>query len=282
MLSFQGYSVLFYIDRNEIITDQRILDKVPVYKDISKVPQNILKEIDMLMVALGNKTAANEVKAILSKFTNVTVKTIHEQPYESIYLNMSQKKLSYLEECGFYRSRVEHASVDKDGSPLPWIAYPCIEFLSTRITKDLNVFEYGSGSSTLWWSEKVNKVFSVEHDKEWFEKTRKQLINPNVDLVYKKLAYNGQYSKEVLKHRDLDIVVIDGRDRVNCAINSAHSLSKRGVIIWDNTDRISYEEGYKFLQDKGYKRIDFIGMMPMFDFKSQTSIFYKDKNWLNL
>lgn len=34
----------------------------------------------------------------------------------------------------------------------------------------MKIFEYGSGNSTLWWSEKVDSIISVEHDKQCFEK----------------------------------------------------------------------------------------------------------------
>ncbi|CCQ59484.1 hypothetical protein CWATWH0005_2195 [Crocosphaera watsonii WH 0005] len=32
------------------------------------------------------------------------------------------------------------------------------------------MFEYGAGFSTLWWQNKVNRVYSVEHDQAWCER----------------------------------------------------------------------------------------------------------------
>jgi hypothetical protein len=61
-------------------------------------------------------------------------------------------------------------SVDKFGNPIPWYTYPATEYLSHLDFSRLTVFEYGSGNSTLWWAKRAKSVFSVEDDKDWFEK----------------------------------------------------------------------------------------------------------------
>ena len=48
---------------------------------------------------------------------------------------------------------MEGKPVDKDGNPLPWISIPAIEILREKDLGDLFVFEYGSGNSTIWFSE---------------------------------------------------------------------------------------------------------------------------------
>ncbi len=50
------------------------------------------------------------------------------------------------------------------------------------MTKNLVLFEFGSGNSTLFFAERVKNVISVEHNKEWY-----QIVNStkpsNVRLV---------------------------------------------------------------------------------------------------
>ncbi len=80
------------------------------------------------------------------------------------------KESGYLYDEGWFRSLDEKRPVDKDGNPIPWFTYPAIEFLKERLTKEMTVFEYGSGSSTLFFAERVKEIISVETNKEWFNK----------------------------------------------------------------------------------------------------------------
>ena len=127
--------------------------------------------------------------------------------------------------------------VDAKGNPIPWLTYPAIEFLKKRIKKDFSVFEYGCGNSTLWWASRVKEVQSIEHDKEWYARIISK-IPENVSISHIELEYGRNYSNKIKEFKNrFDIVVIDGRDRVNCAMNCLDALKSDGVIIWDNSDR---------------------------------------------
>ena len=187
-----------------------------------------------------------------------------------------------LKDDGWFRSFREKESVDAQGNPIPWITYPAIEFLDKRINKQLSVFEYGCGNSTLWWASRVKEVISVEHDKRWYEKFA-PIVPRNVTINHVALEYGGAYAKEIAAYKkQFDIIVIDGRDRVNCAISALDSIKSNGVIIFDNSDRREYERGMKLLQHNGFRKIEFIGMCPIVNLKSETIIFYKDNNVLNI
>jgi len=47
------------------------------------------------------------------------------------------------------------------------MTYPAIRFLERRLSNSLEVFEFGSGNSTLWWAERVSRIDSCEHDAQW-------------------------------------------------------------------------------------------------------------------
>jgi len=79
-----------------------------------------------------------------------------------------------------------------------------------------------------------------------------------------------------------DIVVIDGRDRVNCAKRSLDSLKPAGVFIWDNSDRPEFEEGLRALIPRGFRSLDFEGLGPVNPYTWMTSILYRDQNCLGI
>ena len=69
------------------------------------------------------------------------------------------------------------------------------------------------------------------------------------------------------------VVIIDGRDRVNCAYNCLDSLSPRGIVIWDNTDRGRYDPRRKFLRDAGFKELRLFGLTPMVPVETNATSF---------
>ncbi len=187
-----------------------------------------------------------------------------------------------LDQIGWMKSLKKGLPLDKNGDPLPWFTYPANSFLKSRLKTDMKVFEYGSGFSTLWWSKNVGNVVACEHDQNWFLKM-KELMPENVQYYYKELVYNGEYSKLITNyHRYFDIVCIDGRDRVNCVRNSIDALKEDGVIVWDNSDREKYLDGFMFLYEKGFRQIEFEGIGPISAKIWKTSIFYRSRNCFNI
>ena len=75
----------------------------------------------------------------------------------------------------------------------------------------------------------------------------KPLLPANVEYLFAELTNN--YAGSITKYHDrFDVVVIDGRERVRCAVNSLGALKPHGVIIWDNTQREKYQPGFDFLK----------------------------------
>ncbi len=192
-------------------------------------------------------------------------------------LTESARKMGWLE------SAKQHKPITADGEPCPWYTYPSLYFLDTKQLSELRIFEYGSGNSTLWWSRKAASVVSVEHNREWFELISEQRP-PNVTYVYRDLVPGGEYSTEVTRHQDtpFDIVVIDGRDRVNCAKATMSLKQRPSAIIWDNSERERYQEGCDLLTANGYRRIDFDGFGPINGRPWRTTVFYTSDNCLKI
>lgn len=187
-----------------------------------------------------------------------------------------------LLEDGWFNSFNTKQSIDKNNKPIPWCTYPFIKFIEPRIHKNLTVFEFGSGNSTLWYAERVKNIVSVENDKDWFEVISSKLPE-NAQIIYQKLDYGGEYCRTAI-NSDLkyNIIIIDGRDRVNCVKQSIKCLTENGIIVFDNSDLQQYQEGVNFLIEKGFKKIDFIGLSPVTPHNNCTSVFYKSNNCLEI
>lgn len=188
----------------------------------------------------------------------------------------------YLWECGWSRSALEKKCIDVNGNPMPWYPYPFIDFIASHLRKDLSIFEYGSGSSTLFFSSKAGSVHAVEHNRDWYEKVIKEMPG-NVQLVFIELEYGGKYCQEVIRrNQQYDIILIDGRDRVNCIKLSLQALSPEGVIILDNSEREEYAEGINFLKDHNFRSLKFEGIAPGANTKQATMVFYRNGNCLEI
>ena len=189
---------------------------------------------------------------------------------------------SALTTSGWFRSYSERRPTDSDGKPLPFMSYAAIHFLGSRTKRDLRVFEFGSGYSTLWWASRVKEVFSCEHDRQWYQQMKKSSPS-NVHLLYRDVEISGAYPNSIKEQQErFDVVVIDGRERVACAEAAVSHMSPKGIFVWDDTDRERYKPGMNALLASGYRQLDFIGIGPMLTAMKFTSIFYRADNVLGI
>jgi hypothetical protein len=190
---------------------------------------------------------------------------------------------NHLKKSGWRKSVIKKMPVDRNSNELPWLTYSCIYFLDSRLYKELTVFEYGSGNSTLWFSNRIKKIVSVEHSKKWYVYMKEKFSgSSNIEYFFRDLE-SGSYQKEILNYtKTFDIIIIDGRKRVDCSLNSLGALKDDGVILWDNSDRMKYSKGYDFLLSNGFRRIDFWGMGPVSAHSWCSSVFYRETNCLKI
>jgi len=175
---------------------------------------------------------------------------------------------------GHKLSRDTKSSVDKEGRPIPWFTYPALEFVTQFNLKDCSVFEWGSGNSSLYFSNKCLSVISVEHDTNWFNK---QMANKNANQTII-LSDEQEYPSIINRNNQCyDIIVIDGILRDECTLNSEKHLNENGVIILDNSER--HSEACMLLREKGLTQIDFHGLGPINEYAWTTSIFFRKLTW---
>ncbi|HJP62280.1 MAG TPA: hypothetical protein VJ844_02505 [Mucilaginibacter sp.] len=188
----------------------------------------------------------------------------------------------YLHDIGWFKAFNSKSPVDGNGNPIPWVTYSFIDFIKGRIKKQHTVFEFGSGNSTFFYAKYAGLVVSVEHDKEWYDK----IVNDkpeNSEMIFCELVRGGDYCRMPVKLEEkFDIIIVDGRDRVNCCKQAVDALTPDGVVVLDDSEREFYREGVDFLLKKGFKQLAFSGVSPGLFYEKATSIFYKPENCLGI
>ena len=220
---------------------------------------------------------------------------------------------NYLTKTGWLKSADIKEAVDNNG-PVPWYTYSAIETLKSIVRPNMTVFEYGGGGSTAWWSTRVERIVSVDHDPDWVSQMRKTLRAGDVfDLVEINAACDSAHERALKGYFDLglpqystddpakdlrrglldrefsayatylmkypkgtfDIISVDGMARNMAAWIAAQYVNENGFIIFDNAEREDYAAGYEVLHRAGFARIDFTGPGPINPYAWTTSIWVK-------
>lgn len=131
--------------------------------------------------------------------------------------------------------------------PSPWMTSQESAALAEMLKPTFHVLEYGSGASTFWLSKRVQRISTVEHSCEWLNKV---LPFPgNVDVIHRPPAWPchgfgpaepGQFNDYVAApaHLEPDLVLVDGRARVDCA----RLWAGRATTILHDANRERYAE----------------------------------------
>ena len=119
---------------------------------------------------------------------------------------------------------------------MPWLTFDAIRAIEDRLRPGQRVFEYGSGHSTVYWSQKSVDLFSVEDDAAWFGLVEAKLKGlRGVDLFFEQglLDFVGRIGKCT---GTFDIVLVDGSFRKECMLAAMPKLKPGGLLVVDNTD----------------------------------------------
>lgn len=212
------------------------------------------------------------------------VKSVIELCFRPKILNalLSQWHSGYLKDVGWFNSFEKLKPVDKNYKPIPWCTYPFIDFIEPRLNKNISIFEFGAGYSTLFFAERTKDVTAVEHNEFWYNQMKKNSPQ-NVELIFSQLDKEKNYSKILdAINKKFDIIFVDAEQRNECMINSIAHLSSEGIIVLDDSEREEYAEGISFLQNGGFRQIDFWGIAPECLYKKSTTIFYRPDNCLSI
>ncbi len=173
---------------------------------------------------------------------------------------------------------------------LAWWRFEVMKFIENRFSgREVSVFEWGSGASTIWMIKRGYQIISVEHDQRWAQevKLKSQELEKPFDLITKvpfitKNPRVGSLKKgfEELDFYDyvacineyglFDLIVIDGRARVNCLMAAISHLKKDGIILFDNSNRKRYRNEIEKYKDE----IIIKGLTPASPLSTQSSFIH--------
>lgn len=195
---------------------------------------------------------------------------------------LSLRLTGYLVDVGWFNAFKSGKPVGNNFEPLPWFTYSFIDFLTERLNNKLNIFEFGSGNSTFYFAKRIKHITSIEHNVEWYNKLIRK-IPDNVNLLLSKTDSEDDYVGLIkLSKNKFDIVFIDGIHRNECSHSAVEILSERGVIVLDDSERVEYSEGMKYILNQGFKKINFWGMPPGMLLRKCTTVFYRNNNCLGI
>lgn len=149
----------------------------------------------------------------------------------------------------------------------PWLASGSVDWLKNFLRSDMRGFEWGSGRSTVFFARRTAGLVSVEHKAKWFRRVSATLARNglcNVEHLFRPPNPSGQpsplrppildeldfrpkpelaaYADAILDYpaESFDYVCVDGRARVECAMNALDRLRPGGALILDNSERAKY------------------------------------------
>jgi predicted O-methyltransferase YrrM len=154
------------------------------------------------------------------------------------------------------------------------MTYPAIEFLKKNLNKNHEIFEFGCGSSTLFFAGRVKKIIGIETKVKWFE-LLKQANPSNVEITLMEDGLTNDLYQNFAKNsgQKFDFIIIDSIKRFLSATNSIDALKPGGAIILDDSERDNYKKIFDFFAEKNFTRQDFPGVAPMQKREKSTTIF---------
>lgn len=204
-------------------------------------------------------------------------------------LNLEEERDKMLNSLGWTNSIKDGLVVDENNDPIPWYSYSMIYFLKERLKKmkdkkiEIDVFEYGSGFSTLFYSKLCNSVTSVEVSSDCYEWLKGVILDFKIKNANVSFVESLDFSRSIDKfNKKFNLIVIDNKDRIECAKFSISFLTEDGIILLDNSEREKYRKIYDILEEKGFNYIDFFGSKPLSGNLSKSTIFYKRNNCFDL
>lgn len=143
----------------------------------------------------------------------------------------------------------------------PFIPYAAFDWLSSWLEPDMRVFEYGSGNSTVWFSQNASEVCTVENCYPFFIETQGNIKeHGNGNVIYALRGTGESYSKLIHEYEgQFDLVFVDGRFRREY-MEECYDKAKYAIFL-DNSDAGHYLDAYEVMQSyTNGEIIDFVSL----------------------
>jgi predicted O-methyltransferase YrrM len=166
----------------------------------------------------------------------------------------------------------------------PWFSYAAIDFLNEFAKPQMEVCEYGSGGSTIFFARRTKSVFSIENDPKWFECVSQRLQQQKIENVTVELhpfdfenpiGFEHSSYLHAMPDMRFDIIVVDGKEewdqvRPICFRKAEGRIKPGGIIVVDDSWR--YPDLRK--QNKALKYRTFQSVGPCRPGVTSTDVFF--------
>jgi predicted O-methyltransferase YrrM len=175
-----------------------------------------------------------------------------------------------------------------EDSDVPWWNQRATRYMRQLLRPGDQVFEWGSGASTVWLTKQGVTLTSIEHDPDWVTKVNSRCPTANVRAIPGTASGQLRSEPQVMdmgqhffddyvaaidsfEDNSFDIVIVDGVCRMDCVRRGAPKVKPGGVLIVDDTDnRFFAAQGLL----PGWRSVTRTGFKPSGDLR-ETTFFHK-------
>jgi hypothetical protein len=169
---------------------------------------------------------------------------------------------------------------------LPWLAWPCVDFLDSFLTSEHRVFEWGGGGSTLFFLKKGCRVTTVESSTEWVEELTRRVDDLGKgsrhlwDLRFVPAKGNddpliADYAAQVRTGGPWDAVLVDGWSRFKCLQAAMPYVKPGGMLALDNANQAQYRHVPTYM--RGWEHRPFRGLGVARSWVTQTDVYIRPR-----
>lgn len=126
------------------------------------------------------------------------------------------------------------------GPYLPWIPFGAMSIIRTILCPTSRVLEFGSGRSTIWYAAHAGSVVSIEENPAWHSRILSVLSSKgisNVDYRLRPRTKDLYCDVSDIRAESIDLCIIDGMFRDECALRAVSLIAPNGWIYLDNSDK---------------------------------------------
>ncbi len=147
---------------------------------------------------------------------------------------------------------------------LPWYTYDALLWLLENLPpRSGYAFEWGSGSSTMFFARHFNSLLTIEHNPKWFKQINGQIKRSGLNARVLLLQDLSDYIEVITNFEDesFSLISVDGWSltRVTCLRFAIKKLARGGLLILDNSEKVKFQEAVEAVPSE-WQRMDFPSM----------------------
>jgi hypothetical protein len=168
---------------------------------------------------------------------------------------------------------VQWQLIDNNGLPMPWFTHNCLDWIKQQDWWNKNIIMFGAGLGDAWLANRCKKLFVVERNEEWLNKSL-SICNhfevKNIEYLYRPCNDSSGQADYYLQLPDgIDIIINDDAYRTELcqyAIDYFKIAERNGIFICDN-----WYQSFVWLSNKAVDVMnDYLPSALIFEQKDHT------------